>query len=196
MPQLDFLTFNLQVSMILFIFINLFLVGKNILIPQYLSFNKIQSFLWKRLILFIILFKFLSFLSFLHFLIEGSKVSKFIFLMIKKINFLKELITNKFLKFIFNKKKIFLLNINIYKNLFIFIKKEHLYNKYNFLLISKFIYIAGTKYNNYTIFLKKKSKRLIVEENLKIRFDDDEVVINNLFFFKNKLKKTLNCLFN
>ena len=68
MPQLDLLTFSIQISVTFFFGWGLFLTFVNLVLPQYLIINLAQKYLWKYLNNLISRIKLFAYLSYVHLL--------------------------------------------------------------------------------------------------------------------------------
>ena len=98
MPQLDFLTFCIQIALILFFSWNVqnYFVSK--ILPSYLSYNQPRKMLWEHIESFSIRYKFYSTLTFLHVLNIFTKQVKSMGLIISTSNLFTGFFSRVFLK--------------------------------------------------------------------------------------------------
>ena len=168
MPQLDLLTFSLQVGIIFWLSWSLYLVLSTLILSQYLSYNLFKKLDWISIVDFLINMKYHSVSSYLHLLNINTRYIKFFF---NFLNFYK-IFTSKLMKTL---RKFLRLNLRKYLNSFFvmfsflnLISFEHNFGqKYNlnFLLIRNLNYIFVQNYVQKKLNLKKKT---LQKKNLNI----------------------------
>ena len=182
MPQLDFLTFSLQVGIILWVFWSLYLSIVSLILPQYLLIDNSKKHLWVELKSYLVLVKSYSMNTFFEFICFTNKMLEILSLYLKNLKFLRTFLTYNFLKLILKsytlEKFLEILNfsnINLIDNTF------GQKNKLNFLLIKNSTYSFVQKYYQLSLYLKVKKTKLLLKEQLEYRLDIDEVIKNLSF---------------
>jgi hypothetical protein len=185
MPQLDLMTFVIQLSLILFLFWSLTLFFQYIILPQYLEFMLHKELSWQTTNVLVILIKQSLTLFFLHNLYLSSKIYKIYKNFINSLKDLAITLTFSFIKIIlkidnFNKYK--LIKISQILN-----KLSGNSSKLNFLLLNnkKFNFIKKFYLNGFNEKKREIKKtdlysRIIVKNTRKYRLLEDETRINNL----------------
>ena len=202
MPQLDFLTFGIQITLIIvFGWVLVHFITKRVL-PSYIHFNEIRKLLWLGLGSSVSSFKFYSYLTFLHLINIYTKQVSLTTLILDTSNFCVEFFSGtllkSFIKIYFTKKNIFI-KINFYKN--IFFGKINLLsnfgqkNKLNFLILKNSTYSFVQNYL-INLFTKKNIfKRIMIKEVRVCYLLNQIIALQNQVNLKVKGKK-LSSFFN
>ena len=203
MPQLDLLTFSIQISVMFFFGWNLLSTIINLILPQYILTNFIKIKLWFYLNSVIIFTKFYNFIIYADLISYLTHYIKKITLKIKFIklisnNFYKNMkIKKRFFKFqnlffkLYSFKKINLLNNNVFLKEYLIILGQS--TKLNFFFKKSLIYIFIQKYKlnffNKFNFTERKLKRVTLKKATRHWCWDDNIYlkIKKKIYFNKKL---------
>jgi len=187
MPQLDLITFSLQLGLIILLQWTLIHILISIIIPSYLILQKSKRILYQFINQSTLLFKQYAIKNWLYFI---NYISQFVFVNI----FLVQPLDRRIKKIAFLKKyKDYL--IVFFKEIFLKIsycfKKKHYYQlnlkaSVNYLLINNLHYGFYNKYN--FLFPNRLTKiyEIIVKKILQYRLREDEAIIPNLILKSNE----------
>jgi len=87
MPQLDFITFGIQIALMFFFSWTIFRLFSKRVLPAYLHYNKTRYILWTQLDIFCIRYKFYTVLNLLHIISIFTKYVKILSLFLNTLNF-------------------------------------------------------------------------------------------------------------
>lgn len=171
MPQLDFITFFLQIALMFFLSWNIqsFIMKK--ILPSNIHYNINRKYLWEQMSSFIIKYKFISVLFFLHIICSFTEVVKKIILILNTSNLFIGSFSRTVLMISLKslsklaRKKNFFVNINFYNRIFLLKLSNYKYiNLLNVLILEKFNYSYIYNYlTNLALKLKKKNKVMVKE---------------------------------
>ena len=177
MPQLDSITFSLQVGLFFWLFWSLYIIVVVLILPQYLLVDFTKNLLWKEISALLIVVKLYTLTIFADFVFVYNRVINSIKLYLKNLKFLRTFLTYNFLKLILKNymlekfsKTLNFLNIILIDNIF------EQKNKWSFLTLKNSIYSFVQKYYLLKLYLKVNKTKLILNEQLEYRLEIDEVV--------------------
>ena len=180
MPQLDSVTFLIQVGGMVWYSCRLFitLTGKNL--PQFIMFPFGRKFCWVSFKSIVFVYKFSAVLSLLMQFYFISKTSKIGLICLDVFEYLtrKTVFIERFSRRRLHILIVTVLNLNINLSKYKF-KKNGYENKFNFLVLQNNLYkFLFEKYTNLNVYYNIKRYPVILKQVLKFRFHDDESILN------------------
>lgn len=181
MPQLDSLTFLIQIGSVFWYSWRLLvaITGKNF--PQFIILPLGRKFCWVSIKSIVFVYKFSAILSLLMQFYFTLKISKLILICLDGFDFLSRntVFVERFIRRRLHGFIMIVLNLNINLSQKKITAEENYGNKFNFLVLqtnnSKFLF---EKYTHLDVYYNIKKYPVILKQVLKFRFHEDESILN------------------